>query len=68
MDSDDFQISDDECIEIYKNNILDSFTNSKEHYDLQGYNFTEEEIIKLSLIPHINNKQNIDIKTNQINI
>jgi len=33
--------------------------------DLQGYNFTEEEIIKLSLIPHINNKQNIDIKKNQ---
>jgi len=31
---------------------------------LQGYNFTEEEIIKLSLIPHINNNQNIDIKTN----
>ena len=33
--------------------------------DLQGYNFTEEEIIKLSLIPHINNKQNIDIKKDQ---
>lgn len=32
--------------------------------DLKGYNFNEEEIIKLSLIPHINNKQNIDIKTN----
>ena len=34
---------------------------------LQGYNFTEEEIIKLSLIPHINNNQNIDIKTNNNN-
>jgi len=33
--------------------------------ELQGYNFTEEEIIKLSLIPYINNKQNLDIKTDK---
>ena len=33
---------------------------------LQGYNFTEEEIIKLSLIPHINNNQNIDINSSKI--
>lgn len=33
--------------------------------DLHGYNFSEEEIIKLSLIPYINNKQNLDIKTDK---
>lgn len=32
--------------------------------NLDGYNYNEEEIIKLSLIPYINNKQNIDIELN----
>ena len=33
-------ISDEECLEIYKNNILESFNNDCcDHYDLIGYNF-----------------------------
>ena len=57
MDSDDFQISDDECIEIYKNNILDSFTNSKEHYDLQGYNFHD---IPVDIVIYFENEKDDD--------
>lgn len=32
-------ITDEECIEIYKNNVLQLFNENIDHYDLVGYNF-----------------------------
>lgn len=50
-------ISDDECIEIYKNNILDAFNSDFDHYDLSGYNFDE---IPIDIVIYFDNEKDSD--------
>ena len=50
-------ISDDECIDIYKNNILESFNNDCEHYDLSGYDF---EGMPIDIIIYFENEKDDD--------
>jgi len=50
-------ISDEECLEIYKNNILDSFNSDFDHYDLSGYNF---DGIPIDIVIYFDNEKDLE--------